>query len=468
MPADPAYQPDPGSFRDPTSRVLVRGRDIFRTLSETALADFETVEGTAFFKAALADGRIIATERSDERIPGNPAAVLRHERVPVVTYPYEWTFTMLRDAALLQLELLGAALEEGVTSKDASSYNVQFHGAQPTFIDVGSFEKSRPGEPWYGYRQFCELFLYPLMLQAYKDVPFHTWLRGSVDGISPQDMHELMSLRDHFRKGVFTHVHLHAKLQAKYGDSRRDVKGEVAKAGFKDELVKANVRRLTKVVGGLQWKAAASEWADYRADNSYDDADTAAKVAFVEKVCAGRPRTLVWDVGANDGRFSRIAAEHSELVLALDADHLVVDRLYQTLRRENERRILPLVMDLANPSPGLGWRGVERRPLADRGRPDLVLCLAVIHHLAISRMVPLSEFTGWLAGLGGEVVIEFPTRDDPQVQRLLRNKRAGIFDNYDVEPMERALADHFTITGREELPSGRRILYSGTPRRSTA
>src|SRR5919108_6471437 len=180
------------------------------------------------------------------------AAVLEHERIPFVSYPYEWTFAMLRDAALLQLELLRRALDEDLILKDSTPYNVQWRGARPVFVDVGSFERLREGEPWAGYRQFCTLVLYPLLLQAYKGVPFHPWLRGSLEGIEPGEMRRLLGFRDRFRRGVLSHVVLHARLEGRYSD--RDVKGELRQAGFHAELIRANARKLRKLVERLEWE----------------------------------------------------------------------------------------------------------------------------------------------------------------------------------------------------------------------
>ena len=153
--------------------------------------------------------------------------MLRHARIPFVSYPYEWTFSMLKDAALLQLDLLLAALDHDLVLKDSTPYNVQFAGGRPVFVDVGSFERIREGEPWVGYRQFCMLYLYPLVLQAVKGEPFQPWLRGSIDGITPTQMRGLMSFRDRFRKGMFSNVFLHAKLEARYADRPEQTKADV-------------------------------------------------------------------------------------------------------------------------------------------------------------------------------------------------------------------------------------------------
>ena len=464
--------PDPGSFRDPMSRVFLDGDTVLRTLDPEGLADFEALAATDFYAEAIASGAVVGTERIDdvdaEALGDDWAAVLRHERIPFISYPYEWSFEMLRDAAKLQLDLTAAALAEDLTTKDATSYNVQFVGSRPTFIDLGSFERLRGAEPWYGYRQFCQLFLFPLMLQAFKDLPFQPWLRSSIDGISPTEARNAMSRWDIVsprRKGTMLHVSLHARADRKHANTDRDVKADLEKAGFKKEITVNQVKGLRRVVESLRWKQADSEWSGYSERGHYTDADLTAKSEFVTAVTGERPRGLVVDLGANDGHFSRLALEAGAgYVVAVDADPLVVDTLYRSLRDEGNERILPLTMNLANPSPATGWRGVERQAFLGRGQPDLVLALAVIHHLAISANVPLGEFLAMVADLGGESVVEFPTPDDPMVHKLLRNKRTGVHDDYTVEMFEREVESRFDVRQREILPSRTRILYHLAPR----
>jgi hypothetical protein len=442
--------PEPASFRDPEARVVYSSDgEVLRELSPRGREDWEALERARFFRRALEEGRIVATEELE---PG----LLRHERLPFVSYPYEWPFEMLRDAALLQLGLLDEALAEGFVLKDGTPYNVQWRGSEPVFVDVGSFERLREGEPWAGYRQFCTLFLYPLMLQAYRGIPPQPWLRGSLEGIEPS---EARALLPRFRRGVLTHVALHDRLEAKHADRQRDVRSELKAAGFKKELIQANVRRLRKLVDRLTPKHGRSEWAGYREAAPYSDEDAERKERFVREAGAAR---LAWDLGANDGRFSR--AVEAEYVLAVDGDERVVGELYSTLRSEDARSILPLVVDLADPSPGRGWRGLERRRLEERGRPDLVLALALVHHLAIGRNLPFEELVAWLRGLGARLVIEFADRDDPMVKRLLAAKRAETHESYAREEFERALAAAFEVERSEELASGTRTLYLARPR----
>jgi hypothetical protein len=395
-------------------------------------------------------------------------AVLRHELIPFVSYPYEWTPGMLRDAALLTLDINLASLDEDLVLKDATPYNVQFKGARPVFLDVGSWEKLKPGEPWTGYRQFCMQFLYPLMLQGYKGVPFQPWLRGSIDGITPIEARALMSFRDRFRKGAFTHVFLHARLDQRYAQRGRtggDVKKELKSAGFGKELLRANIRKVRKAVEATAWDPPKSVWTAYRSDNTYEEADNQAKADFIRQVAARREWKLAWDLGANDGFYSRMIAEQARYVLALDLDPSTVELLYRDLKTERNEQILPLVMNLTDPSPALGWRGLERKAWTDRGKPELVLALALLHHVSITGNVPVRQFVDWLASLDSHVVIEFMTREDPMVKRLLAAKRVE-HEDYDRGFFERCVGEAFEVERTQELPSGTRILYSLKPRAS--
>jgi SAM-dependent methyltransferase len=454
---------DPGSFRDPESRVFYAGDGVYRALSSDGLADFEALQASGLAD----DPRIVSTERADEDATGvlarEVAAVVRHERIPFVSYPYEWTFSMLKDAALLQLDLLLAALDHDLVLKDSTPYNVQFVGARPVFIDVGAFERLREGDLWVGYRQFCMLYLYPLLLQALKGVSFQPWLRGSVDGITPEQMRGLMSFRDRFRRGLATNVFLHARLDRR-DSSGAEVKREVKRAGLGKQLIVANVRKMRKLVAGLEWSPPAGVWTEYGEHNTYSDEDARRKDDLVREIATSRPWQLAWDLGCNNGRHSRIAAEGARYVVALDADPGPVELLYRELRDSGNETILPLTTNLADPSPGLGWRGLERKPLLERGQPDLVLALALVHHVTIGSNVPVKEFVSWLAELGGTVVVEFPTREDPMVHKLLAPKRDGLHGDYDRGFFEQCLHEAFDVSRSEELASGTRVIYVAAPK----
>jgi hypothetical protein len=464
---------EPGSFRDWDARVF-RGDDdrVFRALTEAGLADWNALLATELFETFTASGELVATEEASDdvlselqRLEASATWVgaLAHERLPFISYPYEWSFSMLKDAALLQLRLVAAALAENLMVKDGTPYNVQWRGSQPVFVDIGSFERARDGEPWAGYRQFCMLFLYPLMLEAYRGVPFQPLLRGSIDGISPIDFRALFTRRDALRRGMFRHVFLHAGLERRYAAKGAEVRGDLEKAGFDRRLVEASVASASALVARLNPRGAKSTWQEYDSTCSYHEQDTAAKEGFVNRIVHQRPRRLVWDLGCNEGRFSRIAAQGSEFVVAIDSDRGVVDSLYVSLREESNRRILPLVVDLADPSPAIGWNNAERATLIDRGTPELSLCLALVHHLSISKNVPLREIVRWLQGLSSELVVEFPDRADPMVQRLLGAKRADAHPDYSRESFEELLRSRFRVVESLELASGTRTLYHAVP-----
>ena len=464
---------EPGSFRDRDSRVVVSGDAIYRALSPEGAEDWEAFSGSPLLEQLTAAGRVIGTREVDpsvlgesqDLLPTGITKVLEHDRVPFVSYPYEWTFSMLQDAAKLQLELGAAAIDSGLGLKDATPYNVQFIGSQPTFIDIGSFEKITEGEPWIAYRQFCMLYLYPLLFQAHKDIPFHPWMRGSIDGIQPIDAIKVFSLRDRLRRGVFLHTSLHARLDRRANKSGPGSAEEnKTKRQVKPGQIKAQLESMNRLVSKLKWKAGETSWSGYRQSNTYSDEDDRRKQAFVGEVAAQLKPGLTWDMGCNDGAYSRIAAENSERVVAFDFDHATVEALYRSLREEGNTKILPLVSNLADPSPALGWRGLERKTLADRGAPDLMLALALIHHVSISANIPIADFLQWARDLETTLLVEFPKRTDPMVRALLANKHEGANPDYEEGNFERELEKRFEVERREELPSGDRILYLARPR----
>lgn len=374
-----------GSFRDRHSRVLRSGDRIIRVLDERAAREWRSLGDSGFLGEAMKQGHVVGTRETDLADAGLAESesrwtmALEHDVIPFLSWPFEWSFGMLKDAALLHLELLGKALDVGFTMKDGSAYNLQWHGPKPCFIDLGSFERWRDAEPWAGYRQFCQLMLFPLLVQSHLDLDFQPLLRGSIEGLDAATTDRIFGLSRRFRKGVFTHVYLQARLSRSLGDTRRDIRKELKSAGFSQELVKTNVKRMHRLVEKLEWRRSRSEWGDYTEEHNYSDDEHRRKAEFVRDAVSKERPDLCWDLGANTGQFSAIAAEHSERVISLDTDSLAVERHYQRLKEKGPNHILPLVYDIADPSPALGWRGLERPPLEGRDRPDLILALALVH-----------------------------------------------------------------------------------------
>lgn len=470
---------DGGSFRDRANRVYRLGLDIVRGLDEHALANWNAVQSQPFFRKLMEKGRIVSTRDSSEdaRLVGTDhewAGYVQHERIPFLSYPYEWSFGMLKDAALLHLDILEEAIPAGWTLKDASAYNVQFIGARPVFIDIPSFTPYAAGDPWLGYRQFCMMFLYPLMLSSYRGIDYRPLLRSNLDGIDPDTANHILTGYSRFKKGVLGHVYLHAKMQGRHKnkdlDEARHLTEEVdqrpseRKAGRHSEaMVMGVLQGLRRTVGKLSTPEDRTTWGNYETDHSYAEASLAAKTSFVQEVVDEKRRRLAWDLGCNTGTFSQIAARNTDYVVALDGDVEAIERLYQRQKAAGAANILPLVMDIANVSPAQGWRGAERKALEDRGKPELILCLALIHHIVISANIPLSEFLDWLRWLGGEVVIESVGRNDDMTRMLLRN-RVDQYAELDDSNYERVVGEKFEIVRTQPLKGGTRRLYHLRPR----
>ena len=460
----PNTEVNAGSFRDRDGRVYHFQGRIFRGLSAPALDSYRSLTQKSFYTKLAESGMVIGTREVPaeqnllpDDVKSKWAGFLEHDVVPVISYPYEWTFSMLKAAASLQLHLVERAVSNGFTLKDATPYNIQFIGRKPIFIDIPSFEPLQEGEPWSGYRQFCEMFLFPLLVQAYKGCNFQPFMRSSIDGINVQTAASLFGFRDRFRKGVMSHVWLQSKLDRRFSGSSENVRSSLKSAGFNRELILVNVRKLQKLVKKLEWKAMGSEWGDYAQFHNYSDKDHLRKEEFIRNAIAAENPATVWDIGCNTGQFSRIAAAKCNQVVATDIDHVAVERLY--LEESAPDNILPLLQNVADPSPNWGWRNRERSDLRTRSQPDLVLCLALIHHVVITANIPLAEFIDWLAGLTDKLVIEYVSRKDDKVKTLLRNKEDKYRD-YSRESFELNLERHFEIRQRQEVNNGDRTLYS--------
>jgi hypothetical protein len=459
----PDLQRDRGSFRDPDGFIVRRGDHVFRAVLASAAARWREFAASGLAAELQSTGLLVRTSEvaagplaSELDLPEG-ALVLEHERIPFVSYPYEWTFGMLRSAALLHLEIVERSLKHGWILKDATAYNVQFAGVKPLFIDVLSFSQLQPGEPWAGYNQFCRTMLYPLMLEAYKQVPFQPWLRSELEGIDPVVCSRVFRGRDRLRPGVLSHVIAQAYLQRRYASANFSVRQQIKSAGMTPAMIVRNVQKLRKLILSLGASEDPTTWSDYSRAHYADDALT-AKEAFVSESIAGRRFQMVWDLGCNDGHFSRIVADSSQYVVAMDADAGSINRLYSDLVKEERNNILPLLINLANPSPAQGWAGTERAALVDRGKPDLALALALVHHMVISANVPLPAVMEWLGGLTPELIIEFISKDDAMVQRLLLNKD-DTYGDYNRESFEQYLQRWFRVSSRSELPGGTRTLY---------
>jgi hypothetical protein len=455
------------SYRDPSGFVYTRDGTLYRQVNRVFQDRFKAFLDSGFY-AELEQRRMLVPHREAPLgLAASPdaVAVLEPERVEFVSYPYEWSFGQLRDAALLTLELQERALARGFTLRDASSYNVQFVRGRPLFIDTLSFEPREEGAPWTGYRQFCEHFLVPLALMSKVDVRTGALLRSNLEGI-PLDLgSRLLPGSSWLRPGLLFHVHLHAWVQRRYADRGT---GQAARNGGSQRGVTATaaaglVRSLRGAIESLDWSPSGTEWAQYTEDNNYSDEAARSKRAAVIQFLQGLQARTAWDLGANTGEYSRAAREVVPSLIAFDLDPAAVERNYRRVKAENETGILPLLLDLTNPSPALGWAHRERLSLEERGPADVLLALAVVHHLAIGHNLPLDRIASFLARVGRKLIIEFVPKSDSQVQRLLRD-RPDIFPDYTLEGFEAAFRSRFDVERTVPVAESERRLYLMTAR----
>ncbi len=425
----------------------------FTALLETGLLDSLVKSG------AVIETKPIAIEEAPElyRVAPEIGLVVEHPRIPFISYVYEWPFEMLKAAAIRSLEILQVALDKGFILKDATPYNIQFMGSNPLLIDVGSFERYQEGTPWIGYSQFCRTFLNPLLLQSFTGVPFQMWMRSSLEGIEPTHLSSLLPLRHKLRKSVFIDVVLQAWLSRRFASRRSDAPS-LRERSIPKGVITGLVNRLKKSVAGLRRRGKArSPWLDYEEQCHYEPEALQYKDRCVEESLAkARPQTA-WDLGCNVGRYSVMASRYADYVVAMDSDEAAVGALYERIKGQHAN-VLPLAVDLLNPSPSQGWAQKERQALGDRGAADFALCLALVHHLAISGNVPLSKIVEWLSTITEAGVVEFVPKSDPMVQALLRT-RQDVYSGYTQASFEEALREHFEITDVACLPKSERVLY---------
>ncbi len=453
----------PSSFRDPSGFLFHREGALYRQVNLSYRGDYTHLMRSGLYETLVDAELLTPHEELDIPCPEPDEGfrVIKPERLSFISYPYEWCFGQLKDAALTVIHIQQTAFDFGMSLKDATAYNIQFRKGTPVLIDTLSFERYREGEPWIGYRQFCEHFLAPLALMTYKDVRLNQLLRIHIDGIPLDLASSLLPFRSHLVFPLLSHIHLHAKSQKHFADRTVDTEGrEMGRLSFRGlvDSLESGVKR-------LRWEPQGTAWADYYDATNYpSDALRHKKQVVAEFLSEIKPES-VWDLGANIGTFSRIASDRGIPTLSFDADHAAVEKSYLQCREKNETHILPLLLDLTNPSPSIGWENQERMSLLDRGPAHTVLALALIHHLAISNNLPLARISAFFRRLCNWLIVEFVPKSDSQVQRLL-STREDIFPHYTQRNLEDAFRRHFSIRRSVGIRQTRRTLYLMEGRRN--
>ncbi len=446
------------SFRDPNGFLFTRGGILYRQVNRAYADDYARLMESGLYEKLVKAGLLV----SHQEVSVEPAdaalafRVIQPQRLPFISYPYEWSFGQLKDAALATLSIQKRALKDRFSLKDASAYNIQFLNGKPILIDTLSFEIYREGEPWVAYRQFCQHFLAPLALMAHCDIRLGQLLRVYIDGVPLDLTSRLLPARTKFDFGLGTHIHLHARAQVRYAGA--DVKQERVKRRMSKDAFIGLIESLEGAVRKLSWKPAGTEWGNYYNITNYSETAFIHKKEIVTGWLDKIMPASVWDLGANNGEFSRLASGRGIPTVAFDIDPAAVEQNYQRIKSAKEQDLLPLVLDLTNPSPALGWANAERDSLAQRGPADAVLALALIHHLAISNNVPLPRLAEFFHALGKWLIVEFVPKGDSQVDKLLRS-RPDIFPDYTREGFERAFEDLFIIRDAADVRESHRRMY---------
>jgi ribosomal protein L11 methylase PrmA len=456
---------DPASFRDPSGQVYLADGRVFRTVNPVALDDYVFVRDSGCLGPMVAREAVLDCAAADRPPPDVPVPdgglVLEHPRIAFWSYPYEWTFGALKAAALQHLDIQIELLESGIALSDASAYNIQFLGPRPIFIDALSFRRYRDREHWAGHRQFCEQFLYPLLLRARFGVPFQDWYRGSPEGIPTQQLAALTKWRHWLSLRMLGHVIMPARLQHAPGERTLGQAVKAKARGLPLSSYRANLMQIRSWITGLSIAGQGKTvWGSYAGDNSYDPDEAAEKQASVEAFIKAVGPKQVLDIGCNTGDYAALAlASGAQSVIGLDADHGALEQAFDRARAEG-LNFLPLYQDSANPSPGQGWYGAEHKGLTQRcDGVDAVMALALVHHLAIGRNIPLPEVIRWITGLAPQGVIEFVPKDDPTIQTMLA-LRDDIFSDYTLQHFTAALEKHARITRRYKISeSGREMFW---------
>jgi ribosomal protein L11 methylase PrmA len=446
------------SFRDPSGFMFRQDGVLYRQVNDSYRDDYDLLVGSGLYRGLVDDGWLVAHEEADPALADAESAykVLRPEPIPFISYPYEWSFGQFKDAALLTLAIQKRAIEYGMTLKDCTAYNVQFWGGRVIFIDTLSFEVYREGSPWVAYRQFCQHFLAPLALMSLTDIRLNQLARTNIDGVPLDLASRLLPMRSMLSPSLAIHIHLHAKMQSAYGGAASTARSTQRRFGRRALL--GLIDHLESAIRRFQWEPGKTQWAGYYRENSYTDAALTRKEQVVGEYLDRIRPAMVWDLGANTGRFSRVAAARGITAVAFDVDPGCVELNYREVVRDDETRILPLLLDLINPSPGTGWQNCERSSLLSRGPVDAVLALALVHHLAIANNLPLSSIADFMHQVGRSLIIEFVPKDDPQVARLLAS-RDDVFPDYHQREFERCFRHYFDIEATAPIPDSGRVLY---------
>ena len=444
------------SFRDSSGFLFLSESNLYRQVNFLYKEHYDHLMNSGLFSLLEEKNLLIPHKeiKHGEVYSLGAYKIVQPDIIPFISYPYEWCFSQLKDAALTTLQIQKHALEFGMILKDASAYNIQFLNGKPILIDTLSFEVYKEGLPWIAYKQFCQHFLAPLALMSYCNVHLGKLMQIYIDGIPLDLASSLLPYRLIFKISLYAHIHLQAKMQRILKKQTRDLRTyHLSKKG----LI-ALIDNLESIVLSLNWKAKNTEWADYYEETNYSSEAFKDKREIIKSFISKIAPAKLWDMGANNGVFSRIASGMGIETVGFDIDPAAVEKNYIEMKKNQERNILPLILDVTNPSPAIGWANEERYSLKERGPADAIFALAMIHHLVITNNIPFSHIAEFFNKISSYLIIEFIPKEDSQVQKMLVSS-IKIFPDYTLKEFELVFKKYFSILDVKPIKDSKRILY---------
>ena len=453
---------DEGSFRDPAGKIFYHSDKVFRSINISGKERLKFLLKDDLFKKIQDEGYLVKSEILDEDSLNKLGfqkneLIINHQKIPYLAYPYEWSFSQLKAAALHHLDFHIYLLDHNATLIDASAYNIQFIGSKPLFIDILSIKEYEDGEYWKGHKQFCENFLNPLLLSSIKGVQFNNWFKGNLEGINTNDLNNILNFFDKFSYNVFVHVYLLNKFENKYKNQDKKIDFTLNRKFPKKNLISL-LKQLKRFILKLKPKKITTVWENYSVSNTYNDSEENEKAEVVKNFVDNNIFTKIIDLGCNDGFYSKIAISNNKnYVVGVDYDPISIDRAFNSFGY-NQTNFLPLIFDASNPSANIGWNEKERKSFNQRANFDGLLALAFEHHLAIAKNIPLRDTVDWLVSLAPKGLIEFVPKNDETIQKMLKFK-GDIFPDYTENNFKNFLEKNAKIVSIKEITNSGRKIY---------
>jgi hypothetical protein len=442
------------SYRDPSGFMFYHNGVLYRQVNKVFGKDFDQFISGGLYQHLVDQDLIVPHQLISENLSGTGQwhATLQPEAIPFISYPYEWCFEMLKDAALLTLRLVQEAMKYGMMLKDASAYNVQWHKGKMIFIDTLSFEKYEEEKPWIAYRQFCEHFLAPLALMHYLKEPLQNLVLAYPDGIPLQLVRKLLPFRSKLNLNTYLHLHLHGSIAQKPGQQTSTVKK------FSKQKLQNLLQSLKDLITSFSLNQPSGVWSGYYDEAVQREDYLDQKKQLVNEWSQKTDFKTAADLGANEGAFSELISSKAQLIISTDFDHYSINRLYQNIKGRKTENIIPLVVDLSRPSPAIGLNNEERFSFIERLNVDLVLALALIHHLAVGKNIPFEKIAQGLLKAGKSLIIEFVPKEDEKIKIMLEGKK-DVYDWYTKDQFLNSFSKYFSIIESKEIGTSKRSLY---------